>query len=144
MQWFVVCTRRRFSNGHIPCSNTDQFVARRIRTCFNERSTKIDCPKEDNKEVCPRCQKKVTYRTKGVECEACLNWCCNISESDYAEIAKTVWYCITCKKQQEADRTENGVKNSLRFDDAIVRTVRGDPGLSSRQPINCIQTCSSS
>ena len=23
---------------------------------------------EGNKEVCPRCQKKVTYRTKGVEC----------------------------------------------------------------------------
>ena len=29
---------------------------------------------DDNKEDCPGCQKKVTYRTKGVECEACLNW----------------------------------------------------------------------
>ena len=26
---------------------------------------------EGNKEVCPGCQKKVLYRTKGIECEAC-------------------------------------------------------------------------
>ena len=64
--------------------------------------------------MCPGCQKKVTYRTEGVEREACLNWyhlgCGNISESKYADIAETVWYCMTCKKQQEADRTANGIK----------------------------------
>ena len=57
---------------------------------------------EGNKDVCPRCQKKLTYRAKGVECEACLNWyhlgCGDISEFKYAEIAETVWYCMTCKK----------------------------------------------
>ena len=89
---------------------------------------------EDNKEVCPGCQKKVvTYRTKRVECEACLNWyhlgCGNISESEYADIAETVWYCIACKKQQEADRAENGVKVFLKYVDDIVRTVKGVPGL---------------
>ena len=86
-----------------------------------------------NKEVCPRCQKKMTYRTKGVECEACLNWyhleCGSILESEYANIAETVWYCMTCKKQQEADRTVNGVKVFLRYVDDIVRTVKGDPGV---------------
>ncbi|XP_063710298.1 uncharacterized protein LOC134838911 [Symsagittifera roscoffensis] len=50
--------------------------------------------KEVNKELCPRCQKKVTYRTKGVECEICSNWyhlgCGNISESEYADIPETV------------------------------------------------------
>ena len=44
-----------------------------------EHALKKEVPKltvlsEGNKEVCPRCQKKVTYWTKGVECEACLNW----------------------------------------------------------------------
>ena len=39
-----------------------------------EPALKKEVPKktvlsEGNKEVCPRCQKKVTYRTKGVECE---------------------------------------------------------------------------
>ena len=29
---------------------------------------------EDNKEVCPGCQKKMTNRTKGVECGASLHW----------------------------------------------------------------------
>ena len=56
---------------------------------------------EDNKEVCPGCQKKLTYRTEGVESEACSNWyhlgCGNISESEYADIAETVLYFIqTC------------------------------------------------
>ena len=46
---------------------------------------------EGNKEVCPRCQMKMTYRTKGVECEAYLNCyhagCGKISESENADIA---------------------------------------------------------
>ena len=88
---------------------------------------------ECNKEVCPRCQKKVKYWTKGVECEACLCWyhlgCGNISESEYADIAETVWYCMTCKKQQEADRTVNGVKVFLRYVDDRVRMVKGNPGV---------------
>ena len=103
-----------------------------------EPALKKEVPKlivlsECNKEVCPRCQKKVKYWTKGVECEACLNWyhlgCGNISESEYADIAETVWYCMTCKKQQEADRTVNGVKVFLSYVDDIVRMVRGDPGV---------------
>ena len=50
-------------------------------------------------------------------------------ESDYADIAETIWYCIACKKQQEADRAEKGVKVFLRYVDDIVRTVKGNPGL---------------
>ena len=72
-----------------------------------EPALKKEVPKltvlnEGIKEVCPGCQKKVTYRTKGVECEACLNWyhlgCGNISESEYADIPETAWFCIACKK----------------------------------------------
>ena len=75
----------------------------------------------------------MTYRTKGVECEICLSWyhlgCSNISESEYADIAETVWYCMTCKKQQEAYRTVNGVIVFLRYVSDIIRTVKGDPGV---------------
>ena len=44
-----------------------------------EPALKKEVPKltvlnEGNKEVCPGCQKKVTFRTKGLECEACLTW----------------------------------------------------------------------
>ena len=106
-----------------------------------EHALKKQVPKltvlsEGNKEVCPRCQKKVTYRTKGVECEACLNWynlgCGKISESKNADIAETVWYCMTCKKQQEADRTVNGVKVFLRYMDDIVSNGQGRSWGSSR------------
>ena len=52
---------------------------------------KLTVLSEGNKEVCPRCQKKVTYWTKGVECKICSNWyhlgCGNISESEYGDIA---------------------------------------------------------
>ena len=34
---------------------------------------------------------------------------------------------MACKKQPEADRTENGVKVFLRYVEDIVRTVKGDP-----------------
>ena len=103
-----------------------------------EPALKKEVPKltvlnEGNKDVCPRCQKKLTYRAKGVECEACLNWyhlgCGNISQFKYAEIAETVWYCMTCKKQQETDRTVIGVKVFLRYVDDIVRRVKGHPGI---------------
>ena len=63
-----------------------------------EPALKKEVPKltvlnEGNREVCPECQKKVTYRTEGVECEACLTWYRlgrgNISETEYANIAQT-------------------------------------------------------
>ena len=103
-----------------------------------EPALKKELPKltvltEANKEVCPGCQKKVTYRTKGVECEPSLDWyhlgCGNILESKYADIAEIVWYCMTCKKQQEADQTANGVNDFLRYVDDIVRTVKCHPGV---------------
>ena len=58
-----------------------------------------------------------------------LRVCGNILESKYADIAETVWYCLTCKKQQEVDRNKNDVKVFLRYVDDIVRTVKGDPGV---------------
>ena len=99
---------------------------------LKKKVPKLTVLSEGNKEVCTGCQKKVTVRTKGVEREACFNWyhlgCGNISESEYADIAETVWYCIACKKQQEADRAENGVKVFLSYV-ILLRTVKGDPGI---------------
>ena len=114
MQWFVVYTKRRFSNGRLPCSNTGDLWLKEYEAALMKEVPKLTLLNEDNKEICPGYQKKVRYRTKGAECDACLNWyhlgCGNISESEYTDIAETVWYCTTCIKQQEADRTENGVK----------------------------------
>ena len=53
-----------------------------------KKEPKLTVLNEDNEKICPGYQKKVTYRTKGVECEACLNWYHigfgNISESENA------------------------------------------------------------
>ena len=73
-----------------------------------EPALKNEVPKmtvlnEDNKEVCPGCQKKKTYRTKGVECEACLKWyqlgCGNISESEYADMCGIALLAKNNRKQ---------------------------------------------
>ena len=79
---------------------------------LKKEKPKVTVLSEGNNEVCPGCQKKLTYRTKGVECEACLNWY-------HLEIGTTQTslkqYRIACKKQQEADRAENGVRVFLRY-----------------------------
>ena len=75
----------------------------------------------------------MTYRTERIESEACLNWYYlgwgNISVSECADLAEILWYCVTCKKQQQADRTENDVEVFQRYKDDIVRTVESDPGV---------------
>ena len=43
---------------------------------------------------CPECNKKVTPRSKGVECECCLNWyqvkCGDTSDDEYLNINENV------------------------------------------------------
>ena len=53
--------------------------------------------------------------------------CGNILESEYVDTAKPVWYCMNCKKHQEADRTQNGVKLLLGCVNDIFRTIKGNP-----------------
>ena len=74
-----------------------------LKYCYGTRRVE----NEDIKEVCTGCQKKVTYRTKEVESEACSN-CYHLGYGKklgpgYADISETVWYCMICKKEQEAD-----------------------------------------
>ena len=129
----MVCGIDSLAMGASLAVNLANLWLKEYETALKKEVPKLTVLSEGNKEVCPRCQKKVTYRTKGLECVACLNWyhlgCGNISESEFADIAETVWYCMTCKKQQEADRTVNGVKVFLRYVDDIVRTTKGDPGV---------------
>ena len=77
---------------------------------------KLTVPNEDNKKVCPGCQKKARYRNKGVECKACLIWyhleCGNISGSEDANIAETVWYCMSGKKNK---KKQLGLRRVLKF-----------------------------
>ena len=71
MQLFLISTKRRFNNGRLSSSNTGQFVAQRTHdSAFKKEIPKLTMLIEDNKGVCPGCRKKVTYRTKRVECEA--------------------------------------------------------------------------
>ena len=72
---------------------------------IKKEAPKLTVLNEGNKEVRPGCQKKMAYRTKGVEYEACLNWyhlgCGKISEFKYADIAETVCHCMTCKNNRK-------------------------------------------
>ena len=88
-------------------------------------------PEKDLHGICPECNKEVTYRSKGVECESCLNWyhvkCGDISDDEYRNISETVWYCRKCIAIREKNKSGQQAKLFLRYVDDIVRTVKGDP-----------------
>ena len=68
MQWFV-------QKGVLAMSASLAVILAKLWLKEYEPALTTEVPKwtvlnEGNKEVCPGCQKKVTYRTKGVECEA--------------------------------------------------------------------------
>ena len=134
MQWFVVDTKKHISEmGASLAVVLPNLWLKEYEPALKKEIPNLAVLNEDNKEVCTGSQKKVTYRTKRVECKACLNWyhleCDKLSESEHADIAETVWYCMICKKQQEAVRTENDVKVFPRYVDDIVRNVKRDPGV---------------
>ena len=85
----------------------------------------------DKNGLCPCCSRKVTYRSKGVECESCRNWyhlkCGKISDDVYASITEIVWYCESCCRAKNKEKDTPQVKLFLRYVDDIVRTVRGEP-----------------
>ena len=53
-------------------------------------------------EACPECNRRVTYRGKGVECEKCEKWfqakCQNIVDQLYAKMKDMVWYFSNCQQ----------------------------------------------
>ena len=87
-------------------------------------------PEKDLNGICPECNKKVTYRSKGVECECCLNWyhvkCCDISDDEYRNISETIWYCRKCIAIREKNRSAQRANLFLRYVDDIVRRRKGD------------------
>ena len=88
---------------------------------------------ENRNGLCPDCERRVTYRSKGIGCEACLNWyhlkCSNVSDKEYEQISEMVWYCKRCKEQRDQEKPTENVKAFLRYVDDIVRTVKGDPDI---------------
>ena len=85
--------------------------------------------KEKSSHLC--CSRKVTYTSKGVECQSCrnsyLSKCGKVSDDVYASLTEIVWCCESCcgAKNKESDTPQ--VKLFLRYVDDIVRTVRGEP-----------------
>ena len=85
----------------------------------------------DKNDLCPCCRRKVTYRSKGVECESCRNWYHlkfgKTSDEVYASITEIVWYCENCCRAKNKEKDTPQVKLFLWYVDDIVRTVRGEP-----------------
>ena len=86
---------------------------------------------KDRNGLCPCCSRKVTYRSKGVECESCRNWyhlkCGKIFDDVYASITEIVWYCESCCQANNKEKDTPQLKLILRYVDDIVRTVRVEP-----------------
>ena len=99
----------------------------RYETALSRDIPEMFLPEKMSRE----CNKKVTYRSKGVECECCLNWyhvkCGDISDDEYRNINETVWYCRKCIAIREKNKSGQQSKLFLRYVDDILRTVKGDP-----------------
>ena len=100
-------------------------------TALSRDISEIVLTEKDLKGICSECKKKVTYRSKGVECECCLNWfhvkCGDISDDEYRNISETVWYCRKCIAIREKNKSVQQAKLFLRYVDDIMRTVKGGP-----------------
>ena len=81
-------------------------------------------------EKCKDCNRRVTFRGRGVECESCKTWfharCRKISNEEYANMQDVVWICTDCNNQQIVGRFEE-MKLFKSYVDDIICTVRGDP-----------------
>ena len=68
---------------------------KQYETALSRDIPEIFLPEKDLHGKCPECNKKVTYSSKCVECECCLNWyhvkCVDISDDEYRNISETVW-----------------------------------------------------
>ena len=86
--------------------------------------------RSDQNGKCKNCNRRVTYRGKGVECESCKNWfharCQKISNEEYANMQAVVWICTFCSNQQTVGHDKE-MKLFKRYVDEIICTVRGDP-----------------
>ena len=102
---------------------------KQYKTALSSDIPEMFLPEKDLNGTCPECNKKVTYRSKGVECDCCLNWyhvkCGDISDDEY--LSETVWNCRKCIAIREKNKSVQQAKLFLRYVDDIVRTLKGDP-----------------
>ena len=103
---------------------------KQYETALSRDIPEMFLPEKHLNGICPECNKKVTYRSKGVECERCLNWyhvkCGDISDDEYRNLSETVRYCRKCIAIREKNKSVQQAKLFLRYVDDIVRTVKGD------------------
>ena len=127
----MVRSERWFGNGGISCGCLANLWLKQYETALSRDIPKMFLPKKDLNGICPECNKKVTYRSKGLECVCCLNWfpvkCGDKSDDEYRHISETDWYCSKCIAIREKNRSVQQAELFLRYVDDIVRTVKVDP-----------------
>ena len=84
----------------------------------------------DTKVICIDCNRRVTFRGKGVGCESCNFWFHakyqGITDTEYQTMQEIVWICSYCaEKGRKEDILE--LKLFKRYVDDIVCTVKGNP-----------------
>ena len=88
-------------------------------------------PENDINGICPECSKKVTYRSKSVECESCLSWYCvdrgDKSDDVYQNLSEFVWYCRKCIAIRKNNKSVQQAKLFICYVVDIVRTKKIDP-----------------
>ena len=82
---------------------------------------------------CPKCSRRVTFRTKVVQYEGCLNWyqkdCGGFSDEDYKGISEEIWFCKLCNERCECELIKTGEKLFCLYVDIFVRNNKVDSNI---------------
>ena len=84
----------------------------------------------DTKVVCIVCNRRFTFRGKGIECESCKTWfdakCQGITDTDYKNMQEIVWISYYCAAEIRKEDTLE-LKLFKRYVDEIVCAVKENP-----------------
>ena len=121
-------SERWFGNGASIAVILANFWLKQYKTALSRDIPEMFLPEKDLNGICPECKKKVTSRSKGLECECCLNWyhvkCADLSDDEYRIISETISYCRKCIAIRKKNKSVEQANLFVRYVDDIERTVR--------------------
>ena len=84
------------------------FWLKQYKTALSRDIPEMFWPEKDLNGICPECNKKVTYRSKGVECECCVKW--KIINNASSSIKLLTLEALHIRKERPAINTRDGLK----------------------------------
>ena len=120
----------RFSNGFFAGGNLANLWMKSFEKSLQKPKEGKEIKTHDTKVICVDCNRRVTFRGKGIECESRKNWFHakfqGITDTEYKTVQEIVWICSYCAEEGRKEDTLE-LKLFKRYVKDIVCTVKGNP-----------------